>query len=73
MLQLFWPIENIFFNNLHENFFLGTNLVIGGDFNCYDSLLDKLGGNVNLQKELVDFKSDFHLVDIWRKKHPRDR
>ena len=25
-----------------------------------NSSLDKLGGNVNLQKELVDFKSDFH-------------
>ena len=35
-------------------------MVIGGDFNCYDSPLDKRGGNVNLQKELVDFKSDFH-------------
>ena len=62
-----------FFNSLHEYFFYGSNLVIGGDFNCYDSPLDKLGGNVNLQKELVDFKSDFHLVDIWCKKHPKER
>ena len=37
-------------------------MVIGGDFNCYDSPL-----------ELVDFKSDFHLTDVWRIKHPKER
>ena len=62
-----------FFDSLHDFFFSGSNLVIGGDFNCYDSPLDKLGGNINLQKELSDFKSDFHLIDIWRKKHPKER
>ena len=40
--------------------------------NCYDSPLDKLGGNVSLQKELTNFRTDFHLVDVWRKKYPRD-
>ena len=62
-----------FFDSLHDFFFSSSNLVIGGDFNCYDSPLDKLGGNINLQKELSDFKSDFHLIDIWRKKHPKER
>ena len=48
-------------------------MVIGGDFNCYDSPLDKLGGNVNIQKDLFDFKSDFHSTNVWREKHPKER
>ena len=43
-----------------------------GDFNCYESPLDKLG-NVSVQKELTNFRVDFHFIDIWRKKHPRER
>ena len=62
-----------FINTLHEYFFPGANFVIGGDFNCYDSPLDKIGENVNIQKELADFKSDFQLFNMWRKNHPKER
>ena len=34
-----------FYRNLHEYFFTGCELIIGGDFNCIDSNLDKYGGN----------------------------
>ena len=33
------------FQNLHEFFFTGSELIIGGDFNCIDSQRDKYGGN----------------------------
>ena len=49
------------------------SLGLGGEFNCHESPLDKLGGNANLQKELLDFKSNFHLMDVWRKKQPKGR
>ena len=26
-----------FLNNLHEFFFPGASLIVGGDFNCYES------------------------------------
>ena len=57
-------------SNLHEFFFPGASLIVDGDFNCYESPLHKYGGNVIFQKEFTDFKLDFHLNDVWRKKHP---
>ena len=72
MLRLSCPTENIFLI-VYTNIFFWIEYGYRRRFNCYDSLLDKLGGNVNLQKELVDFKSDFHLTDVWRKKHPKER
>ena len=59
-----------FFSELHEFFIPAEGLVLGGDFNCYDSTLDKLNGNVNINNEFKDLKSTFHLVDVWRKSHP---
>ena len=59
-----------FFSELHEFFIPAEGLVLGGDFNCYDSTLDKLNGNVNINNEFKDLKSTFHLVDDWRKSHP---
>ena len=47
--------------------------MIGGDFNCYDNPLDKFGGNVSVGTECKALKSDFVLVDVWRKLHPRAR
>ena len=38
--------------------------------NCYDSVLDKFGGNVVLSSELSSFKLCFNFVDAWRSKHP---
>ena len=45
--------------------------MIGGDFNCYENALDKFGGNVSVGDECKSLKSDFVLIDAWRKLHPR--
>ena len=37
-----------FLRNLHEYLFTGCELIIGGDFNCIDSNLDKYGGNSDM-------------------------
>jgi len=45
-------------------------LVIGGDFNCVDNVLDKLNFSfvpVSDQKLLCSLRADFSLTDIWRK------
>lgn len=59
-----------FFSGLHEFFIPAEGLILGGDFNCYESALDKLGGNVNINNEFKELKSSFHLVDVWRRSHP---
>lgn len=59
-----------FFSELQEFFIPAEGLILGGDFNCYDSTLDKLGGNVNINNEFKELKSSFHLVDVWRRSHP---
>ena len=67
--------RKLFFQNLHEFFFTGSELIIGGDFNCIDSQKDKYGGNIDTgfvgKQELSKLKSDFYLTDISRKKNPR--
>ena len=60
-----------FFECLHEFFLPADNIILGGDFNCYESDLDKLGGNVSVAKYLSDFRAAFRLVDVWRKRHRR--
>ena len=60
-----------FFDSLHLFFIPSEGIVLGGDFNCYDSPLDKFGGNAVIANYLADFKSAFKLVDVWRKLHPR--
>ena len=40
-----------FFSGLHKFFIPTDGLILGGDFNSYDSTLDKLGGNVNINNE----------------------
>lgn len=60
-----------FFQSLHKYFFPHAKVIIGGDFNSYDNLRDKFGGNFNPCKELSDLKSCFNFVDAWRSKHPR--
>ena len=44
-----------FFDSLHEFFFPADFLVIGGDFNCYDHEMDKLGGNISIADCLTVF------------------
>lgn len=62
-----------FYESIHDFFLPASALVIGGDFNCYDNPLDKFGGNVSVGTECTFLKSDFALVDVWRKLHPRAR
>ena len=62
-----------FYESLHEFFIPASALVIGGDFNCYENALDKFGGNVSVGSECHFLKSDFVLIDAWRKLHPRAR
>ena len=62
-----------FFHSLHSYFFPNSRLVIGGDFNCYNSALDKLGGVPLLDSTLSDLKTSCHLRDAWRFKHPREK
>ena len=47
-----------------------SKLIVGGDFNCYDSSRDQFGGNVFLSSNLSNFKSCFELVYAWGLKHP---
>ena len=62
-----------FLQNVHEFFIPAGNRIICGDFNCYESDLDKFGGNVNVCCAISEFKNNFHLTDIWRKLHPKSR
>ena len=47
--------------------------MIRGDFNSYENALDKFGGNVAISNECKSLRSNFVLVDAWRKLHPRAR
>ena len=47
--------------------------VIGGDFNSFESDLDKFGGNVNTSTDLKEFRTRFQLVDVWRRTHGRTK
>ena len=65
--------QKIFFDSLHEFFIPSDAIIIGGDFNCYDNVLDKFGGNISIHKEYESLKNDFALVDVWRNLHPGSR
>ena len=45
-----------------------SDLILGGDFNCIDSDLDCFSAD---KRCLLARKSDFYLVDIFRKKNPK--
>ena len=60
-----------FFDSINDFFIPASALIIGGDFNCYESSLDKFGGNVSIRNEYASILSDFALVDVWRKLNPR--
>jgi len=36
--------KKVFYENLHEYFLPADAVIIGGDFNCTESTLDKFGG-----------------------------
>ena len=65
--------RKIFSDSLHEFFIPSAAIIIGGDFNCYDNVLDKFGGNISIHKEYESLKNDFALVDVWRNLHPGSR
>ena len=45
--------------------------IIVGDFNCVENASDKHGGVFSQAKDLIDFRTQFKLIDIWRKLHGR--
>ena len=66
--------RKVFFSDLHNYFLSQGLLLIGGDFNCIDNVLDKLNCSVVPSADktsLVTLMSDFSLVDVWRKQNPR--
>ena len=62
-----------FFQSLHSYFYPNSRLILGGDFNCYDSVLDKMGGNASIDKAFSDLKSACSLRDAWCFKHPHEK
>ena len=63
-----------FFSALHSFFISSGLLLLGGDFNCIDNVLDKLNCATVPSADkvsLVSLMSDFSLVDVWRKRNPR--
>lgn len=60
-----------FFESLHQYFLPAGEVILGGDFNCYESQLDKFGGNVTVGEYLTDFRKAFNLVDVWRRNNPK--
>ena len=63
-----------FFGCLHDHFISQGSLIIGGDFNCINNLIDKLNCSAVLpmdKKSLESLMADFTLVDIWRKRNLR--
>ena len=76
-VNIYAPINHtdrkLFYQSLHEYFVPASALVIGGDFNCFENALDKFGGNISVGGECKSLKSDFVLVDAWRKLHPSAR
>lgn len=63
--------RNSFLQSLQKFLFAGASLIICGDFNCYDCVRDKFGGNPILSSQFSNLKSHFGLIDAWRFKHPR--
>lgn len=60
------------FECLHNYFISQGDLILGGDFNCVDNALDKFHSNDVPSSDkncLCSLKSDFSLVDVWRKQN----
>ena len=66
--------RKLFFNRLHTFFLSPGDLILGGDFNCIDSELDRLHIKSDFSADkrcLLALKSDFCLVDVFRKQNPK--
>ena len=85
--KLFWlniyaPNDQVqqvqFFRELSTavlNQVVNENVILGGDFNCALSDIDKRGGrSFKLKKSVIQqinmLTNKFHLLDLWRQKHP---
>ena len=55
-----------FFRMAPSFFFPNTWPLVGGDFNCYDSVFDKFGGAPSLDSVFKGFKSGCRLRHAWR-------
>lgn len=53
--------------------FPNSRLIIPGDFNSFDSVLDKMGGTASIDSHFTELKSVNFLCDVWRLKHPREK
>ena len=49
---------NCFLRSLHRFFFTRASLIVCGDFNCYENVSDKFGGNPILTSEFANLKSN---------------
>ena len=49
---------NCFLRSLHRFFFTRACLIVCGDFNCYENMRDKFGGNPVLTSEFANLKSN---------------
>ena len=49
--------RNNFFQSLDPFLFPNSRLVLAGDFNCYDSAMDKMGGSASNDPCLSELKS----------------
>ena len=63
-----------FFGCLHDYFISQGSLIIGGNFNCINNVIDKFNCLAVLpmdKKSLDSLMADFTLIDIWRKLNPQ--
>ena len=49
---------NCFLRSLHRFFFTRACLIVCGDFNCYENMRDKFGGNPVLTSEFANLKTN---------------
>ena len=74
LVNIYAPVNltelKAFFESLHQYFLPASEIILGGDLNCYESQLDKFGGNITTGKFLTDIRKSFNLVDVWRQSNP---
>ncbi|KAK3731911.1 hypothetical protein QZH41_016956, partial [Actinostola sp. cb2023] len=62
-----------FIRDLHQYFYTGVPVIVGGDFNCIESTADQFGHATDACKaggvELTALKANFDLIDIRRQQH----
>jgi len=62
-----------FIRDLHQYFYTGVPVIVGGDFNCIENTADQFGHATDACKaggvELTALKANFDLIDIWRQQH----